>query len=101
MLAGQICAVNGSRGSLPGEPLKWQLPVKKDKDGVIAHRGKQKVKGQIHTHTQYNTSRLAFFLTTTVIAGAISPLKNWPKCLLMQSCCNGQKFRVELPVEEK
>ena len=92
----QICAVNGSRGSLPSEPLKWQLPEKKDKGRVIAHRGTQKVKG----HTRYKQAWL-FLLTTTVIAGAISPLKNWPKCLLMQSCCNGQKFRVEVPVEEK
>ena len=64
---------------LPGDlGLKWQLPVKKDKDRVIAHRGKQKVKGHSHTH---NTSRLGFFLRTSLIAGAISPLKSWPKCL--------------------
>ena len=52
---------------LPGDlGLKWQLPVKKDKDRVIAHRGKQKVKGQIHTH--YKQAWLS---------------------------CNGQKFRVK------
>ena len=55
---------------------------KKDNHRVIAHRGKQ-----IHTqNTQYKKWRLgSFFHSSTAIGSAISPLKNWLKCLLMQS----------------
>ena len=94
MLAGQICAVNGSRCSLPGVGFELQLHVEKDKDRVIAHCGTQEVRGMIHTCTVVHCTRSGgFFLTINAIAWAISPTKNCLKRLLMQSGCNCQKFR--------
>ena len=75
--------------------LGAQMAAACEKGQRPCHCTSWKTEGEgTHTHT-HNTSRLGFFLRTSLIAGAISPLKSWPKCLRMQSCCNGQKFRVK------
>ena len=72
--------VRGSNGS-----CLW----KKDSSTVSLHIVENReVNEQIHTqNTQYKKWRLSsfFFHSSTSIGSAISPLKNWLKCRLMQS----------------
>ena len=69
--------------------LKWQLPVKKDNTTVSLHIVENREgNGQIHiqhTHTIQELEAWLFFYSSSVIASAISHLKNCLKCLLMQS----------------